>query len=43
MRQSGPMHVAFVVSNFPAVWHTFMDSQIRGLLAAGHRVSIHPF
>jgi len=37
------MHVAFVVSNFPAVSHTFIDSQIRGLLAAGHRVSIHAF
>jgi colanic acid/amylovoran biosynthesis glycosyltransferase len=37
------MHVAFVVSNFPAVSHTFIDSQIRGLLAAGHRVSVHAF
>jgi len=39
----GAMHIAFVVSNFPAVSHTFIDSQIRGLLAAGHRVSIHAF
>lgn len=37
------MHVAFVVSNFPAVSHTFIDSQIRGLLAAGHRVTVHAF
>lgn len=37
------MHVAFVVSNFPAVSHTFIDTQIRGLLSAGHRVSIHAF
>jgi colanic acid/amylovoran biosynthesis glycosyltransferase len=37
------MHVAFVVSNFPAVSHTFIDTQIRGLLAAGHRVSVHAF
>lgn len=38
-----PMHVAFVVSNFPAVSHTFIDTQIRGLLAAGHRVTVHAF
>lgn len=37
------MHVAFVVSNFPAVSHTFIDTQIRGLLAAGHRVTVHAF
>lgn len=37
------MHIAFVVSNFPAVSHTFIDSQIRGLLAAGHRVTVHAF
>jgi colanic acid/amylovoran biosynthesis glycosyltransferase len=37
------MHVAFVVSNFPAVSHTFIDAQIRGLLAAGHRVTVHAF
>ncbi len=37
------MHVAFVVSSFPAVSHTFIDSQIRGLLKLGHRVSVHAF
>lgn len=37
------MHVAFVVSTFPAVSHTFIDSQIRGLLQLGHRVSVHAF
>lgn len=37
------MHVAFIVSQFPSLSHTFIDSQILGLQSAGHRVSVHAF
>lgn len=37
------MHIAFIVSSFPALSHTFIDAQIRGLAEAGHRVTVHAF
>lgn len=37
------MHIAFVVSTFPSLSHTFIDSQIRNLVERGHRVSVHAF
>lgn len=34
------MHTGFVLSTFPALSQTFVDSQIRGLLRAGHDVTV---